>query len=111
MEKITKQGALCSACPTKYNPSDQVTKIEMGRACNMDGDSRDACRVLVRKTERRRPLGRLRRRWEDNIKIYILEVVWEPGLDQSGSGYGQAAGCCECGNELSGSIKYGSFLK
>jgi hypothetical protein len=27
------------------------------------------------------------------------------GLDWSGSGQGQVAGTCECGNELSGSIK------
>jgi hypothetical protein len=27
------------------------------------------------------------------------------GLDASGSGYGLAAGCCEQGNESSGSIK------
>ena len=27
-----------------------------------------------------------------------------------GSGWGQVAGICECGNELSGSIKCGEFL-
>jgi hypothetical protein len=27
------------------------------------------------------------------------------GLDRSGSGQGQVAGCCGCGNEPSGSIK------
>jgi hypothetical protein len=31
-------------------------------------------------------------------------------LDQSGSGYEHVAGCCECGNEPSGSIKCGEFL-
>ena len=31
-------------------------------------------------------------------------------LDRSGSGLGQVAGTCECGNELSGSIKCGEFL-
>jgi hypothetical protein len=31
-------------------------------------------RVLVGKLEGRRPLGRPRRRWEDNIKIYLQEV-------------------------------------
>jgi hypothetical protein len=34
----------------------------------------------------------------------------EYGLDWAGSGYGQVAGTCECGNELSGSIKFGEFL-
>jgi hypothetical protein len=36
--------------------------------------------------------------------------MWGNGLDRAGSGYGQVAGCCECGNELSGSIKFGEFL-
>ena len=33
------------------------------------GERRDVYRVLVGKTEGKRPLGRPRRRWEDNIKI------------------------------------------
>jgi hypothetical protein len=36
-------------------------------------------RILVRKPERRRPLGRHRPRWEDNIKIDLKEVGW--GVD------------------------------
>ena len=32
------------------------------------------------------------------------------GLDRAGSGYGQVAGTCECGDESSGSIKCGKFL-
>jgi len=32
------------------------------------------------------------------------------GLGRAGSGKGQVAGICECGNELSGSIKCGDFL-
>jgi hypothetical protein len=35
---------------------------------------------------------------------------WGSGLDQSGSGQGQVAGCCECGNECIGSIKCGEFI-
>jgi hypothetical protein len=30
---------------------------------------KDACSILVENPERNRPLGRLRRRWEDDIKI------------------------------------------
>ena len=33
-----------------------------------------------------------------------------PGLGLSGSGQGQMAAFCECGNEPSGSIKCGEFL-
>jgi hypothetical protein len=32
------------------------------------------------------------------------------GVNSSGSGYGPVAGCCEHGNELSGSVKVESFL-
>jgi hypothetical protein len=32
------------------------------------------------------------------------------GLDRSGSGYGQVASCCDCGNELLGFIKFEGFL-
>jgi hypothetical protein len=35
------------------------------------GEVRDAYNILVGKPEGRRPLGRLRRRWEDNIKMDI----------------------------------------
>ncbi|KAJ4445733.1 hypothetical protein ANN_12418 [Periplaneta americana] len=38
------------------------------------GESRNAYRVLVGRPEGKRPLGRPRRRWEDNIKIDLREV-------------------------------------
>jgi hypothetical protein len=37
------------------------------------GETRNAYRILVRKPEGKRPLGILRRRWVDNIKIDLLE--------------------------------------
>jgi 3-oxoacyl-ACP reductase-like protein len=37
-------------------------------------EKRDVYRVLVGKPEGRRPLGRPRRRWEDNIKMDLQEV-------------------------------------
>jgi hypothetical protein len=40
------------------------------------GERRGAYRVLVEKPEGRRPLGRPRRRWEDNIKMDFREVGW-----------------------------------
>jgi hypothetical protein len=43
-------------------------------------------RILVEKPERRRPLGRHRLRWEDDIKINLREVGWGHGQDRSGSG-------------------------
>ena len=41
--------------------------------------SSNAYRVLVGKPEGKRPLGRPRRRWEDNIKIDLREVGCDPG--------------------------------
>ena len=38
------------------------------------GEKRDVYRVLVGKPEGKRPLGRPRRRWEDNIKMDLQEV-------------------------------------
>jgi hypothetical protein len=40
------------------------------------GEGRGAYRVLVGRPEGRRPLGRPRRRWENNIKIDLQEVGW-----------------------------------
>jgi hypothetical protein len=44
-----------------------------------------AYRVLMGKPEGRRPLRRLRRRWEDNIKMYLSGWFGGHGLDRSGS--------------------------
>jgi hypothetical protein len=38
------------------------------------GERRGLYMVLVEKPEGKRPLGRLRRRWEDNIKINLLKL-------------------------------------
>jgi len=38
------------------------------------GERRGVYRVLVGKREGKRPLGRLRHRWEDNIKMDVQEV-------------------------------------
>jgi hypothetical protein len=35
---------------------------------------------LVRKPEGKRPLGRHRHRWEDDIGMYLREIGWE-GMD------------------------------
>jgi len=41
------------------------------------GDRREAYRVLVVKLEGKRPLGRHRHRWEDNIKMDLQNMGWE----------------------------------
>jgi hypothetical protein len=42
----------------------------------MEGDRKDAYRVLAGRPEERRPLGRPKRRWQDNNKIDLREVGW-----------------------------------
>jgi hypothetical protein len=46
----------------------------MGGTCSSDGDGRGLYRVLVGNPEGKRPLGRSRFRWEDNIKKDLQEV-------------------------------------
>jgi hypothetical protein len=40
------------------------------------GEKRNAYRLLVGKPEGRRPLGRTRCRWLDNIRMDLVEVGW-----------------------------------
>jgi len=42
----------------------------------MERDRGSACRVLMRRPDGKRPLGRPRHRWGDNIKIYLKEMGW-----------------------------------
>jgi hypothetical protein len=52
----------------------------MGRACSTNGEKMNALRMPVGKPEGKRPLGKSRRRWVDNIKIDLRETGWD-GLD------------------------------
>jgi hypothetical protein len=40
------------------------------------GEKRNAYRLLVGKSEGKRPLGKPRRRWVDNIRMDLFEVRW-----------------------------------
>jgi len=50
---------------------------------------------LVRKLEGKRPLGRPRFRWENNIRMNLQEVGWGHGLNSSGSEQVQVADICK----------------
>jgi hypothetical protein len=52
----------------------KIEKNAMGGACSTDGEERGVYRVLVGKSEGKIPLGRPRRRWEDNIRMDLQEV-------------------------------------
>jgi hypothetical protein len=59
---------------------EQVKEDEMGRACSTNGAKRNAYRILVGKPEGKKPPGRPRRRWVDNVKIDLRETEWD-GMD------------------------------
>ena len=63
--------------------------------------SRNAYRVLVGKPEGKGPLGRPRRRWDDNIRMDLREVGCDSGerIDLA------MASLCTGGNEPPGSLK------
>jgi hypothetical protein len=42
----------------------------------MNGEKRNAYGILVGKPKGKRPLGRPRRRREDNIRMHLREIVW-----------------------------------
>jgi hypothetical protein len=56
----------------------RIIKLRMrwaGHVARM-GEKRNAYRLLVGKPEGKRPLGRRRCRWVDNIRMYLGEVEW-----------------------------------
>jgi hypothetical protein len=66
--------------------SPHIIKIIKSRRMRRDGHvapmgkNRNAYRVLVGKAGGKRPLGRHRWRWKDNIKIDVIEICWD-GVD------------------------------
>ena len=64
--------------------------------------SRNTYRVLVGKPEGKRPLGRPRCRWEDNIKMDLREVGCDPG---DWIALAEDRDQCKGGNEPPGSLK------
>jgi hypothetical protein len=45
------------------------------------GEKGNAYRTLVGMPEGKRPLGRPRRRWAENIKMDLRKITWVYGLD------------------------------
>jgi hypothetical protein len=55
-------------------------RIRWVRACSTHGEKRNVYRILVKNPGGKRPLGRPRRRWEDNIKLDLKDMGWD-GMD------------------------------
>jgi hypothetical protein len=51
-----------------------VEQGEMGRACCTNADKWNAYRILVMKPQGKKPLGRPRSRWMDNIKMDLMKI-------------------------------------
>jgi hypothetical protein len=58
----------------KYNQNEQVEEDELGSACSTNGEKRYACRILTRKPERNRLLGRPGHRLVDNAKMDVIKM-------------------------------------
>jgi hypothetical protein len=53
---------------------------EIGRECSTNREKKNVCKILVSNPEGKRPLGRLRPRWGNNIKMDLREIGWG-GMD------------------------------
>jgi hypothetical protein len=73
------------------------------------GDRGGVYRNLVGKPEGKRPLGRPRRRLEDDIKMELEEVGWSSWAGLIWLRIGTGDGFLSGSNEPSGSIKSGEF--
>jgi hypothetical protein len=69
---------LCSS-PNIIRPIKSRRTRRTRRAARI-GEKRNAYSLLAGTPERKRPLERCRRRWENNIKIDIREIGWD-GMD------------------------------
>jgi len=78
----------------------------VGGACSTYGGERKCVyRILVGNTEGKNPLGRPRRRWEDNNKMDLQEVGWGSMDCMSWLRIGTGGGNYKRGNEHSRAIK------
>jgi len=50
---------------------------ETDGSCSTHGEMKNVYKILVGKPDRKSPLGRTRRRCEDNIRIDLREIGWE----------------------------------
>jgi hypothetical protein len=78
---------------------------EIHTACGTYGEKRHTYSFLVGKTEGRGLLVKPRRRWKNNTKVYLPEIVSVSMTVIDYLGSALASGCSEHGDEISGSMK------
>jgi hypothetical protein len=97
----------CIACTLEQILDDKIKEDEMGGRRRPHWEIKNVYRILLGTPEFERSLGRLRCRWEDNIKMDLMEI-WFGGVDFIHMAQGK--GCCGHGNEPSGCVKDREFL-
>jgi hypothetical protein len=73
----------------------------VGGICGTHRRGEERARVLMKMAEGKIPVGSLRRRRENGIRMDLREAGWG-GVDSVGSGYGPVASSCKYGDEPSG---------
>jgi hypothetical protein len=71
MEKTAQRRASWFIHYTKYYLGKQIKNDGISGQVALNGEKRNAYKVLGRKSEENRPLKRPRRSWEDNIKMDV----------------------------------------
>jgi hypothetical protein len=64
-------------CTLPYNGMMMSRRMRWAGYVARIGEKRNAYRKMVGKSEGKRPLGRPRCRWVENIKMYLREIGWE----------------------------------
>jgi hypothetical protein len=70
---------LCDVYSSPNVVGEQIKKNKLSGICSTYGKRRVAYRILMGRHEGRRPLGRPRNRWENDIKMCLQEMIW--GMD------------------------------
>jgi len=73
-EAMTRVGSQRHSTKKKFTYTSKSRRLRWAGHVARMGKDRGVHRVLVGKPEGKRPLGRPRRRWEDNIKMDLQEV-------------------------------------
>ena len=94
----------CSPNTVKVIKSKRLRWV--GHVARME-EGRSAFKILTGKPRGKRPLGRPRRRWQENIRMYLEEIGLIRGIGLIRSGYELLESPCECGIEPPGSISHG----